>query len=88
MGVSILENRESSMPVAEQVAEQLGPYLGDFNAAVWIKVVARRDLDKAPDELEPEDLETLMDGLRPSLSTFMGRGAADDIRQKILREVG
>lgn len=77
-----------STPVTEQVTEQLAPYLGAFNAAVWIKVVAQRDLGKTPEELEATDLEGLLEGLRPSLNTFMGRGAADELLKKVLREVG
>lgn len=74
-------------PISEKVVERLAPYLGPFNAEVWVKVVAKRDLGLAPDELTPEHLGSLMDGLRPSLNTFMGRAAADELLRKIRREV-
>ncbi len=76
------------VPVRERVQEHLAPYLGDFNAEVWIKVVAERDLGLAPDELTEEHLDRLLEGLRASLNTFLGRTAAGELCQRITREVG
>jgi len=73
--------------ISEQVAERLAPYLGEFNAQVWVKVVAQRNLGIEPEDLSAEDLAPLLDGLRPSLTTFMGRSAADDLLKKVSREV-
>jgi hypothetical protein len=69
------------------VVERLAPYLGDFNAQVWVKVVAQRNLEMEPEDLTVADLPPLMEGLRPSLNTFMGRSAADDLLKKVSREV-
>lgn len=77
----------ASPSILEQVVDRLAPYLGEFNAKVWIEVVADRDLGTAPDALEAHHLETLLEGLRPSLNTFMGRSAADDLLKKVVREV-
>jgi len=78
---------DSSSSISEEVAARLAPYLGDFNAQVWVKTVAKRDLSLAPEELTASDVPTLLNGLRPSLNTFIGRTAADELLQKILREV-
>jgi|GEM_PF-839225 len=77
----------ASPSISEQVVERLAPYLGEFNAQVWVKVVAQRNLDTTPEELSRSDLEPLLEGLRPSLNTFMGRSAADDLLKKVVREV-
>ena len=73
--------------IAEQIAERLTPYIGQFNSRMWVKAVARRELGLAPEELTAAHLGTLLDGLRPSLSTLMGRGAAEDLLLQIGREV-
>lgn len=79
---------ETSASVFEQVRAQLAPYLGDFNAKIWVQRVAERDLGLEPDALVSDHLPTLMAGLRPSLNTFFGRQAAGDLVERILREVG
>ena len=76
-----------SSSIHEQVAERLAPYIGQFNAQMWIKSVARRDLGLAPEDLRPMHLRSLIDGLRPFLQTLMGRGTADDLLQQIGSEV-
>lgn len=73
--------------VSEQVVERLAPYLGDFNAQVWVKVVAQRNLGIEPEDLSVAELPNLLEGLRPSLNTFMGRSAADELLKKVSREV-
>jgi hypothetical protein len=77
----------SSLSISEQVSDHLAPYIGQFNARMWVKSVARRELGLSPEELKPSDLAMLVDGLRPALSTLMGRGAADDLLLHIGREV-
>lgn len=77
----------SSTSISEQVAERLASYIGQFNARMWVKSAARRELGLTPEELQPAHLATLMDGLRPALSTLMGRGAAEDLLLQIGREV-
>lgn len=77
----------SSLSISEQVSDRLSPYIGQFNARMWVKSVARRELGLAPEELKPAHLPTLVDGLRPALSTLMGRGTADDLLSQIGREV-
>lgn len=73
--------------ISEQVSERLAPYLGPFNAEVWVKTVSERKLGRPVDELTAADVAALLDGLRPSLNTFMGRSAAGDLLQQIGREV-
>lgn len=74
--------------ISQQVADRLAPYLGEFNAQVWVKVVAEREISVGQDDLTVEHLATLLEGLRPSLKTFMGRSATEDLIKKIVREVG
>jgi hypothetical protein len=76
-----------SSSISEKVAERLTPYIGPFNARMWVKAVARRELGLAPEELKPAHLTTLVDGLRPYLGALMGRVAADDLLLQIGREV-
>jgi len=78
---------EQTASVSEQVESRLAPYLGDFNAKIWVQKVAQRDLGLEPEALTASHVATLLDGLRPSLNTFFGRQAADELLQKILREV-
>lgn len=73
--------------ISEQVASRLAPYIGQFNASMWVKSVARRDLGISPEELRASHLGALVDGLRPFLRTLMGRAAADDLLSQIGREV-
>jgi len=86
-GCGTLSNGLSSS-ISEQVAERLAPYLGEFNATIWVQQVAKRDLDIAPEALDSSHVPTLVEGLRPSLNTFLGREAAAELLEKILREVG
>lgn len=76
-----------SPSISEQVVERLSPYLGEFNAQVWVKVVAQRDLGVEPQDLSVADLPPLIEGLRPSLNTFMGREAAEELLKRVSREV-
>jgi hypothetical protein len=78
----------STSGMSEQVTERLTPYLGPFNARVWVKAVAQRELGLLPEELNAGHLAALVDGLRPSLRTIMGRSAADELLLQIGREVG
>ncbi len=73
--------------VAAAVTDRLTPHLGDFNAEVWVRTIAHKKLGKAPDELQTGDLEGLLEGLRPSLNTLLGRRATTDLLQRIVREV-
>ncbi len=73
--------------LSQQLAARLAPYIGDFNAQMWIKSVARRELGLAPEELTATHLNPLIDGLRPFLQTLMGRTTADNLLQQIGREV-
>lgn len=73
--------------IAEQVAERLAPLLGSFNAEVWVKTVAERKVGITVDQLTAANLGALLEGLRPSLNTFMGRATADELLQRIGREV-
>ncbi|HEY3570691.1 MAG TPA: hypothetical protein VGP73_22360 [Thermoanaerobaculia bacterium] len=72
---------------SRQLAARLAPYIGDFNAQMWIKSVARRELGLAPEDLTVKHLPPLIDGLRPFLQTLMGRSTADNLLQQIGREV-
>lgn len=76
-----------SSSVSEQVAARLTPYIGQFNAQMWIKSVARRELGLSPEDLTAAHLARLVDGLRPFLQTLVGRSTADDLLQQIGREV-
>lgn len=73
--------------VSEQVATRLAPFIGAFNAQMWIRSVARRDLGMAPEHMTGQHLSKLLDGLRPFLQTLMGRGTADELLAQIGREV-
>lgn len=78
---------EAISPIFEQVESRLAPYLGSFNAKVWVTTVAERNLGLGRESLTASNLPSLLEGLRPSLNTFFGRRAADDLLRKILREV-
>jgi hypothetical protein len=73
--------------ISEQVSERLAPFLGPFNAEIWVKTVAERKVGITVDQLTPENLGALLEGLRPSLNTFMGRAAAGELIERIGREV-
>lgn len=77
-----------SSSISEQVSERLAPFLGAFNAEVWVKTVAERRLGVPAAELTAANLSALLDGLRPSLNTFMGRAVATELLERIGREVG
>jgi hypothetical protein len=73
--------------IAEAVAAHLAPFLGAFNAKIWIKTVAEKKLGKSVETLSRLDVVALSQGLQSALSTFMGRVAAEELVQKIQREV-
>jgi hypothetical protein len=75
------------MSLSQQLAARLAPYIGDFNAQMWIKSVARRELGLAPEDLTVKHLTLLIEGLRPFLQTLMGRSTAENLLQQIGREV-
>lgn len=77
----------SSSPISDQIAARLSPYIGHFNAQMWVKSVTRRELGLAPDELTSQQLPRVVDGLRPYLQTLMGRATAEDLLLQITREV-
>jgi hypothetical protein len=74
--------------VAERIAAALGPYIGPFNAKVWVRVVAEKRLGLAVEALRREHVAGLLEGLNPSLRTMMGRAAADELVARIAKEVG
>lgn len=76
-----------SSPISDQIAAHLSPYIGQFNAQMWVKSVTRRELGLAPDELTLKQIPTVVDGLRPYLQTLMGRATAEDLLLQITREV-
>jgi hypothetical protein len=77
----------NSSPISQQVAACLTPYIGPFNAQMWIKSVARRELGMPPEDLTYRHLPSLIDGLRPFLQTLVGRATAENLLQQIGREV-
>lgn len=77
----------ASTSISEKVAARLTPYIGHFNAQMWIKSVARRELGLAPEQLTASHLSPLVNGLRPFLQALMGRSPADDLLQQIGREL-
>jgi hypothetical protein len=76
-----------SSSVSEQVAARLAPYIGQFNAQMWVKSVARRELGLTPEDVTATHLASLLGGLRPFLQTLMGRSTSDELLQQIRREV-
>lgn len=74
-------------PVADQVAGLLAPYLGAFNARIAVKTIAQRTLNLAPESLTSAHLPALLDALRPTLNTFVGRASSDALLEQIGREV-
>lgn len=77
----------SAPSIAEQLVEQLGPYLGDFNAKVSVKTFAQRALGRTPEALTRGDVPVLLEALRPSLYTLVGRAATDALLQQVARQV-
>jgi len=73
--------------VAEQVAAQLAPYLGPFNASNAVRTWSERKLLLSPEDLRPEHVPKLLEALRPMLCTFVGRSSATVLVEKIGREV-
>jgi len=74
--------------ISEQIAERLTPYIGEFNAQMWVKSVARRDLGLAPEDLKAAHVPQLVTGLRPFLEALVGRAAAEELLAQIGSEVG
>jgi hypothetical protein len=77
----------SQQPIATQVAEQLSPYLGPFNAKIAVKTFAQRALQLSPEALTIEHLPVLLEALRPMLHTLVGRVSTEALLEKIRRGV-
>jgi hypothetical protein len=73
--------------IAEQVASLLGPYLGEFNARISVKTFAQRTLKRELDAIGPEDVPALLEALRPSLYTLVGRLSTDALLDEIRSKV-
>lgn len=73
--------------IVEQVAEQLSPYLGPFNAKVAVKTFAQRALKLTPEAVALEHLPALLDALKPMLYTLVGRTSTDALLEQIQRQV-
>lgn len=73
--------------IAERVTEALAPYLGPFNARIAVKTFAQRALKLAPEALTGEHLPGLLDALRPTLYTLVGRDPTDALLERIRSEV-
>jgi hypothetical protein len=76
-----------SSSVSERVAARLAPYIGQFNARMWIKSVARRELGLSPDDLTAAHVGPLLGGLRPFLQTLVGRTTTEELLQQLGREI-
>ncbi len=72
---------------AERVSDALAPYLGAFNAKVTVKTFAQRSLGVPAEALTAAQLPRLLDALRPTLYTLVGRVSADSLLEQIQREV-
>ena len=77
----------TSSSISQQVAAQLTPYIGQFNAQMWVKSVARRELGLSPEDLTSAHLPPLLHGLRPFLQALMGRTTTDELLQQLGREI-
>lgn len=73
--------------VAEQVAQQLAPYLGPFNAKIAVRTFAQKAVRLAPEAVTVRHLPTLLEALRPMLNTLVGRDSTESLLEKIRREV-
>ena len=77
----------SDPSIAERVTAELAPYLGSFNARIAVKTFAQRVLQLAPEAVTSEHLPGLLDALRPTLYTLVGRDPTDALLERIRREV-
>ena len=77
----------AAQSTAEQVADQLAPYLGPFNARIAVKTFARRAFDLDEEDLTPQHLPGLLEALGPMLKTLAGRTTAEVVLDRIQREV-
>jgi hypothetical protein len=77
----------SAASVAEQVAQQLSPYLGPFNAGVAVKTFSQRALKRSAETLTAEHVPALLDALRPMLHTMVGSVSTEALLNDIQRRV-
>jgi len=77
----------TSSAIADQLAELLAPYLGAFNAKISIKTFSQRALGCPAESLAREDVPALLEALRPSLYTLVGKTSTDTLLEKIARQV-
>jgi hypothetical protein len=73
--------------VADQVAQQLAPYLGPFNARIAVRTFAQKAVKLAPEAVTIRHLPALLEALRPMLNTLVGRDSTESLLEKIRREV-
>jgi hypothetical protein len=76
-----------SAPIAEQVAAQLAPFLGEFNAKIAVKTFSQRSLKRGPETLTAADVPALLDALRPTLYTLVGRASTDALLERLRGQV-
>ncbi|WP_233278252.1 hypothetical protein [Myxococcus stipitatus] len=54
------------------LVRHLEPLLGGFTAKMAIHTAALRALKRPPEQVTPQDLPQLLEGLKPMLNTFIG----------------
>jgi hypothetical protein len=69
------------------LAQKLARFLGPHTAKNALKVFAQKALNKAPEELAPNDLEPLLLALRPMLRTLIGARESEQLLEDIRKEV-
>ena len=77
----------SQKNIAEQIADELAPYLGPFNAKVAVKTFAKKILGLNPEQLTADHVPALIDSLERLLRTFVGRKSAEALLAEIQRRI-
>ncbi len=73
--------------IAEQVVQELSPYLGPFNAKIAVRSFAQRVLNLTPEELTEQHLTALLTALEPMLRTMAGGPTTEKLLAQIKLEV-
>jgi hypothetical protein len=74
--------------ISAQVEARLAPLLGPNMARSALRTFSQRSLGKEPETLTAADVPALLAALRPALRTLLGSATAEQLLERLAREIG
>lgn len=83
----VLQGNSVAKSPAEIVREGLAPILGQHTAKTAVLMTAKQSFKTDPEKLTRAQIPILLDALGPILRTLIGRASAEQVVDRIKREL-